>query len=103
MVEFKRLLDLKAPIKRKSLFLFGPRQTGKTFYLTRAFPKAPLYDLLQSKTFLRLSQRPHLLREELSAVPPMESPVIIDEIQKLPALLDEVHSLTQLAQLQGCD
>lgn len=94
-MEFKRLLDLKVPIKRKSLFLFGPRQTGKTFYLARAFPEAPLYDLLQSKTFLRLSQRPHLLREELSAAPPMESPVIIDEIQKLPSLLDEVHSLIE--------
>lgn len=95
MAPYRRVLDLKAPIKRKSLFLFGPRQTGKTFYLTRTFPKAPLYDLLQAKTFLRLSQRPHLLREELTAIRLPESPVIIDEIQKLPVLLDEVHSLIE--------
>ena len=95
MIAYERLLDLQAPIKRKSLFLFGPRQTGKTFYLTRTFPNAPYYNLLQSKTFLRLSQRPHLLREELTAIRSLESPVIIDEIQKLPVLLDEVHSLIE--------
>lgn len=95
MVDYKRILDLQSPIQRKSLFLFGPRQTGKTFYLTRTFPKSPYYDLLQSKTFFRLSQRPHLLREELTAVRLVEFPVIIDEIQKLSVLLDEVHSLIE--------
>lgn len=95
MASYRRILDLQAPIKRKSIFLFGPRQTGKTFYLTRTFPKVPYYNLLQSKIFLRLSQRPDLLREELTAARPLESPVIIDEIQKLPVLLDEVHSLIE--------
>src|SRR3989338_9101950 len=95
MLAYQRILDLQTPIQRKSLFLFGPRQTGKTFYLTRTFPNAPYYNLLQSKTFLRLSQRPHLLREELTAIRSLESPVIIDEIQKLPVLLDEVHSLIE--------
>ncbi|MBI4373564.1 MAG: ATP-binding protein [Deltaproteobacteria bacterium] len=95
MVAYQRILDLRASVQRKSLFLFGPRQTGKTFYLTKTFPKSPTYNLLHSQTFLRLSQRPHLLREELTAVRSLESPVIIDEIQKLPILLDEVHSLIE--------
>ena len=95
MLLYQRILDLKTPIQRKSLFLFGPRQTGKTFYLTRAFPNAPYYNLLESQVFLRLSQRPHLLREGLIASGSSASPVIIDEIQKLPILLDEVHSLIE--------
>lgn len=95
MAVYTRKLDLEQPIQRKSLFLFGPRQTGKTFYLKKTFPKAPYYDLLQAKTFLRLSSRPELLREELATIKLAGQPVIIDEIQKLPILLDEVHSLIE--------
>src|SRR3990167_4086004 len=95
MVEYKRLLDIRKPIQRKSLFLFGPRQTGKTFYLKKTFPKAPFYNLLESKTFLRLSQRPNLLREEVLALTSNKYPIVIDEIQKLPILLDEVHTLIE--------
>lgn len=95
MNTYARKLNLKKPIQRKSLFLFGPRQTGKTFYLKQTFPKALYYDLLQAKTFLNLSRRPELLREELAATQLPKQPVIIDEIQKLPLLLDEVHSLIE--------
>ena len=95
MVDYTRILDLQTPLKRKSLFLFGPRQTGKTFYLKKTFPNIPFYNLLESKTFLRLSQRPHLLREELMATASANPLIIIDEIQKLPLLLDEVHSLIE--------
>lgn len=95
MVTYQRILNLQTPIQRKSLFLFGPRQTGKTFYLKKTFPKAPFYNLLESKMFLRLSQRPHLLREELVTMKSIKHPVIIDEIQKLPILLDEIHSLIE--------
>lgn len=97
---FHRCLDLETPVHRKSLFLFGPRQTGKTFHLRKTFPDSPYYDLLQSKTFLRLSQRPHLLREELLAEKTRNQPVIIDEIQKLPILLDEVHALIEEKKLK---
>src|SRR3989338_9385474 len=95
MVDYTRILDLQTPLKRKSLFLFGPRQTGKTFYLKKTFPNIPFYNLLESKTFLRLSQRPHLLREELTAASSVNPLVVIDEIQKLPILLDEVHSMIE--------
>lgn len=90
---YDRLLDLKSQSREKSLFLFGPRQTGKTSLLQKLFPNAPFYNLLLADTFLKLSQRPQLVREELSALGRCPPVVIIDEIQKLPVLLDEVQHL----------
>lgn len=78
--------------KEDSVFFFGARQTGKTTLLKQLFPRARYYDLLKSDEFERLSRRPYLLREELQDYPKGEL-VIIDEIQKLPILLDEVHWL----------
>jgi len=78
----------------KSVFLFGPRLTGKTYLLRKNFPDARYYDLLRSDTFLRLSLRSSILREELETQAAGNT-VIIDEIQKLPMLLDEVHSLIE--------
>jgi predicted AAA+ superfamily ATPase len=62
--------------------------------LKKTFPQATYYDLLRSDTFLRLSLQPSILREELANHPPGTT-IIIDEIQKLPLLLDEVHSLIE--------
>lgn len=76
----------------ESCFLWGPRQSGKSTLLATRYPRAPYYDLLQSDLFARLQRRPALLREELLARPP-HSPVILDEVQKIPNLLDEVHWL----------
>lgn len=76
----------------ESVFFFGARQTGKTTLLKQLFPHARYYDLLKSEEFERLSRRPQLIREELQDFPENEL-VIIDEIQKLPLLLDEVHWL----------
>ena len=75
-----------------SIFFFGARQTGKTTLLKQLFPSARYYDLLKSNEFERLSRSPYLLREELQDCPENEL-VIIDEIQKLPVLLDEIHWL----------
>ena len=92
----KRLLDLRVDGAKRSLFLFGPRQTGKTSLLRKQFPKAPFYNLLLADTFLRVSQRPQLIREELSSKKvPKKNPIIVDEIQKLPILLDEVQYLIE--------
>jgi len=99
-MEYHRIIALEPLIKRKSLFLFGPRQTGKTFLLKKRFPAARFYNLLLSDVFFRLSQRPHLLREELISQIDHGQPVIIDEIQKLPVLLDEVHNLIEEKQLK---
>jgi len=75
-----------------SLFLWGARQVGKTTLLEQLFPQARYYDLLQASEFERLLRQPSLLSEELAAMKEGDL-VIIDEIQKVPQLLDEVHSL----------
>ncbi len=79
-------------VENESIFLWGARQTGKSTLLKMIFPGVRYVDLLKSDEFERYSRRPALLREELSLLPENEL-VIIDEIQKIPALLDEVHWL----------
>lgn len=91
-MDLPRILDLAAVVRDKSCFLFGPRQTGKTSLLRHLFPDAPRYDLLQSDTFLRLNIAPERLREELQEVGGL---AVIDEIQRLPQLLNEVHWLIE--------
>ncbi len=95
MSHYSRLLDLKSESPKKSLFLFGPRQTGKPFLLKKTFPQAPFYNLLLADTFFKISQRPQIIREELLALAKRPQVVIIDEIQKLPILLDEVQNLIE--------
>ena len=90
-----RRLDLRRDLTARSVFLFGPRQTGKTTYLNQLFPRSPRFNLLHGEVFLRLSREPGRLRAELATVDPASGPVIIDEIQKLPGLLDEVHDLIE--------
>jgi len=93
---YERILDLKTESAKKSLFLFGPRQTGKTSLLRKTFPEVPFYNLLLADVFFRISQRPQVIREEALALgDACPQPIIIDEIQKLPLLLDEVHHLLE--------
>jgi predicted AAA+ superfamily ATPase len=87
-----RTLDLRALAARKSHFVFGPRQTGKTFLVRQALADARLYDLLDSSVFLALSRNPGLIAEE---APSRNAVVVIDEIQRLPDLLNEVHRLIE--------
>jgi predicted AAA+ superfamily ATPase len=75
-----------------SVFLWGARQVGKTTLLEQLFPQARYYDLLQANEFERFLRRPSILAEELESLKEGEL-VIIDEIQKVPHLLDEVHLL----------
>ena len=88
---FARDLSLPPPGK-ETFFLWGPRQTGKTTLLTRAYPDARWVDLLKADEYRRYLERPELLREEL-ARGPVPRQIVIDEVQKIPALLDEVHWL----------
>ena len=87
-----RLLDLPQLVAHKSHFLFGPRQTGKTFLIRRSLPEARVYDLLDSATYLALSRSPERIGQELAEADRM---VVIDEIQRLPGLLNEVHRLIE--------
>lgn len=88
----ERVLDLPALIQKKSHFLFGPRQTGKSFLVRHTLPGVRLYDLLDHATYLALGQRPGRIAEEITAA---DRVVVIDEIQRLPELLNEVHRLIE--------
>lgn len=79
---------------RESFFLWGPRQTGKSTLLRSLYPDAVWLDLLKTDEQIRYASRPALLREELEAVPPGLL-VVVDEVQKAPGLLDEVHWLVE--------
>ena len=77
-----------------SFFLFGPRGTGKSTWLHAHLPDALLVDLLAPETYRLYAARPERLRE-LIAGHPAKDTVIIDEVQKLPELLDVVHQLIE--------
>src|SRR5262245_27877394 len=77
-----------------SAFLFGPRGTGKSTWLTEVLPDAFTYDLLDSSVALRLAREPSLLAREVAALDRRRW-VVLDEIQKVPALLDEAHRLIE--------
>ncbi|MBL7072637.1 MAG: ATP-binding protein [Candidatus Omnitrophica bacterium] len=96
MKNIKRCLNLKLP-PRQSAFLWGPRKTGKTTYLRARFPRSLVYDFLKTDLFLEFSKRPALLREQLLAKNDsvLKYPIILDEVQKVPQLLDEVHWLIE--------
>lgn len=95
-MQIKRQLKMTLPTGQ-SAFLWGARKTGKSTYLAEHYPQAIYYDLLKTDEYMRLLASPHLLREELSAmtVEQAQYPVIIDEIQKIPQLLNEVHWLIE--------
>lgn len=76
----------------ESFFLWGPRQTGKTSLLRETYPDAVWVDLLRTDDVIRYGSRPAFLREELLARP-RGTFAVIDEVQKVPALLDEVQGL----------
>lgn len=89
---YPRALNLREIVERKSIFLLGPRQTGKSTLVRQAFPEAAVYDLLEADTFRELTARPEYIRQTLS---PQQRFLIVDEIQKLPALLDEIQLLLE--------
>lgn len=78
---------------KESCFLWGARQTGKSSLLKRLFPDSRYYDLLLSDEFERFNRRPALLREELSGIAAKEFPIILDEVQRVPELLNEIQWL----------
>jgi predicted AAA+ superfamily ATPase len=90
----ERFLSLETDLLARSVFLFGPRQTGKTTLLRRRYPDAHWFNLLKGDEFLRLSAEPWRLRQELTYLPP-GSIVVVDEIQRLPSLLNEIHHLIE--------
>jgi len=79
-------------LPERSFFLFGPRGTGKTTWLRHVLPDALWFDLLRTQIFFALMRQPDSFRQQILARP-KKSWVVVDEVQRLPALLNEVHAL----------
>ncbi|MEI8049754.1 MAG: AAA family ATPase [Bacteroidota bacterium] len=96
MQQLERILNIELP-EKQSAFLWGARKTGKSTYLKSKFPKSIMYDFLETDIFLDFSKKPSLLREQLLAQNPefLEHPVILDEVQKIPQIMNEVHWLIE--------
>jgi len=87
-----RTLELPALLASRSHFLLGPRQTGKTALIRHSLPTAQIYDLLDTAVYLSLAHTPNRIAQE---VQPQTTLVVIDEIQRLPDLLNDVHQLIE--------
>ena len=92
---FSRNLQLP-PSGKESFFLWGPRQTGKTTLLRERYPGCKWLDLLKSDEYVHYSARPERLRQEIEAegLRP-DKQIVIDEVQRVPELLNEVHWLIE--------
>ena len=86
---YARQIDLAPFLEHQSIFMLGPRQTGKSTLLKTRFPQALYIDLLADEVFRQLSSAPESLRHAVGD----HKLVVLDEIQKLPRLLDEVQRL----------
>jgi len=91
-VYIERVLDLPSLLLKKSHFLFGPRQTGKTSLIRHSLKGVRSYDLLDTSVYLALSQNPGRISQELD---PRDEIVVVDEIQRLPVLLNEIHRMIE--------
>ena len=92
---FERALSLP-DAGAETFFLWGPRQAGKSTLLRQRYPDGLWFDLLKADEFRRYVSRPELLREDLEAAAPGSArQIVIDEVQKVPPLLDEVHWLIE--------
>lgn len=89
-----RALDIRAVLEDMSVFLFGPRMTGKSTLIRETVSDALIFDLLRYDDFVNLSNNPALIEEALRSIGDAKF-VVIDEIQKVPHLLDEVHRLIE--------
>ncbi len=87
----RRLFELKLPANR-SAFLWFPRKVGKSYWIAHHLKDAKVLDLLKTDVFAEYASRPSLLRERYQD---SKGLIVIDEVQKLPPLLDEVHWLIE--------
>ncbi len=101
MSKISRILRIKLPAKQ-SAFLWGARKTGKSTYLKERFPQSLVFDFLKTDLFLSISKTPSLLREQILAQKEeaLKHPIILDEVQKVPHVLDEIHWLIENKRLR---
>ena len=88
----ERIVNLSTLLDKKSHFLLGPRQTGKSSLIAHSLRGIRVYDLLDTTVYLSLSQNPGRISEEILR---KDRLLVIDEIQRLPVLLNEVHRLIE--------
>ena len=95
-MHYSRTLRLDLP-RGQSAFLWGPRKTGKSTLLRGLFPKAARFDLLDTRLLLEFTRAPWAFSERVAAFDQVTraNPIIVDEVQKAPAVLDEVHRLIE--------
>ena len=86
------------PSSEQSYFLLGPRGVGKSYFTTNKYKKALCFDLLDSDIYTKLIASPRRLSEYIPSS--FRQWIIIDEIQKIPELLDEVHRLIEKRKLK---
>jgi len=87
-------LDRVLALPQRSFFLFGPRGVGKSTWMRRSLPGAKYFDLLDSSLYLELARDPSRLEAMIGNLK-KRSWAVLDEIQKIPDLLDEVHRLME--------
>lgn len=92
MEYIERLLNPLEILEKKSCFLLGPRQTGKSSLIKHLLKDSKIYNLLDSKTFISLQKNPSLIREQLDSD---DKVIVIDEIQRIPELLNEIHLMIE--------
>lgn len=97
---YARALGLELPAGQ-SAFLWGPRKVGKSTLLAQRFPDSARFDLLDTRTLLQFMREPWTFAERVLALPDGQRrrPILVDEVQKVPAILDEIHRLIETAGL----
>ncbi len=95
---YSRILNVTQILERKSLFLFGPRQTGKSTWLKSTYPEATYINLLSQEVFQDYLLKTDSLASDIYLAKKKNKSkiIIIDEVQKIPELLDEVHNQIEL-------
>ena len=101
MARYTRTLRIDFPAGQ-SAFLRGPRKTGKSTLLRQQFPDSVHFDLPDTRLLLEWTRAPWTLSERVQALDPAARarPIVIDEVQKAPTVLDEVHRLIETAGLR---
>ena len=100
MGPYERALPLDLP-PGQSAFLWGPRKVGKSTFLAERFADSPRFDLLDTRTLIEFTRAPWVFAERVMGLPEeqRQAPIVVDEAQKAPAILDEVHRLIENAGL----
>lgn len=97
---YARELGIDLPAGQ-SAFLWGPRKVGKSTLLAEQFPDSARFDLLDTRTLLQFIREPWIFAEQALALPDRQRqlPILVDEVQKAPAILDEIHRLIETERL----